>query len=497
MKKSFVLFLLILGGSWSFQSCKLDPETEEPDPLTLDDVQVAINIAYENLRTYTAGFFNISVVSSDEVIVPNTGTIAGRNDLWQVLHQHTWNPNNDIFLEAWVEAYNGIQNINFALDALKQISETLPDSRVAEARVLRAFYYYLLMDTFGNVPLIDESNFQSQTINQNTRLEIYQFIESEVNEVLLKLENIPNYGRVTQFVAQALLAKLYLNAEIYTGTPQWSKCRDACNDIISSFQVQLENNYFDLFTTNNNQTGASEIIFPAQFDTDDQDPVMDMPRRSLHPAQLDVNHTSLSTFFNFAATPELYNSFDHTNDVRAEAFLIGQQFSPNNIPLSDENGKPLVYTEEISFDNPFMSGARVLKYQIDPAIVGIGGGNNDFAIFRYADILLTMAEALNELNELSDAVDRINQVRDRAYSNAQLLNTGNFNKESLRDQILVERGNELFWEGHRRQDLIRHDKFCDAWTQKPVDADCDKIKLFPIPTAAIGANPNLKQNPGY
>ena len=142
-----------------------------------------------------------------------------------------------------------------------------------------------------------------------------------------------------------------------------------------------------------------------------------------------------------------------------------------------------------------MSGVRVVKYPADDADRFSGG--NDFNVFRYADVLLMKAEALNELGDLGEAVELINQVRARSYSSGQALNAGDFNKESLRDQILQERSNEFFWEGHRRQDLIRHGKFCEARSTKPMDDDCNKRMLYPIPQQAMDSDPNMVQNPGY
>ena len=154
------------------------------------------------------------------------------------------------------------------------------------------------------------------------------------------------------------------------------------------------------------------------------------------------------------------------------------------------------YDLDFRGSNPYLGGYRVFKYALDPTKINYG--DNDIIIFRYADVLLMQAEALNELDDLPGAIDLINQVRERAYTTAAPLVVANFTKESLRTQILQERSNELFWEGWRRQDLIRHDAFCGAWSQKEAGSDdCEKRNLFPLPAEVLEFNTTLVQNPGY
>jgi hypothetical protein len=143
------------------------------------------------------------------------------------------------------------------------------------------------------------------------------------------------------------------------------------------------------------------------------------------------------------------------------------------------------------------NGVRILKWQVDPAQSG-GNAGNDFAIFRYSHVLLTKAEALNELNGPTQAsVDLINQVRARSFEPDKPIALANFNtKAALRDRILDERGFEFLWENFRRQDQIRTNHWLEPWTLKAA-SDGAHRKLYPIPQAQLDANPNLRQNPGY
>ena len=290
---------------------------------------------------------------------------------------------------------------------------------------------------------------------------------------------------------------------MYTGTPQWEKCLATCREISVGGRFNLLPDYFENFDPNNHIAATEEIIFYNIFNVSAVPTgiQMNLQSRSLHLAHFGIVDRVQSPFL--AVPPDFYNSFQHGEDKRANAFIIGPQFSDfdttDGTPLEDTQGEQINYTLDIP-GFPIAeesSGVRVLKYQLDPSSNGLDA-NNDFAIFRLSDIILMEAEALNELGDGPGAIELINRVRNRGFasSGADIEDTG-FNQTSLRDQILLERGHELFWEGFRRQDLIRHGKFCEERLYKPVDDDCEKRKLFPIPQAVIDVNDAIVQNPGY
>ena len=411
------------------------------------------------------------------------------------MHEHTWDANHSQILVFWNTAYSGLQAANFALLVADELSAVISSEEIAEARGMRAFYYYLLLDILGNVPLVTEDSSADVPAPQASRQELFDFIEQELLDLVNNLDTSPSYGHFDRGTAHTLLAKLYLNAEVYTGTPQWEKAKIACDNVINSGRYMLNEDFSANFTASNHVGGADEIIFPCIFFAGGTGLIMDFARRSLHPAAYSPTFPSLTIFRNWATTPEFYQLFDVDNDIRTDALYEGQQFNLDGSEVTDGDGELVNYTVELDESKPFTSGVRIAKYPGDDLDRFSGG--NDFIIFRYADVLLMKAEALNELNDVSGAVELINQVRARAFNPEQPLMAGNFSQETMRDQILKERANELFWEGTRRQDLIRHGKFCEARPTKPADDDCGKRILFPLPRIAMEADPALVQNPGY
>lgn len=468
------------------------PSSNEPD-FTVVDFENSLAASYNFLGSFGDYYLPISNLSSDEVGVPGFGANLSTGDDIAEMLRHEWAPDNALTTILWNDLYNGVNAANNALALVPQIKENVSTVLQAEARALRAFNYFLLMDIFGNIQAFKEDVLQGNiNVPQLSRSQVFDFIEAELLETIPMLSEDPIYSRMTQGVAQTLLAKLYLNAGVYKGSPEWAACRDACAAVISSGDYRLEGDYFDLFKTDNQSTGSDEIILPSI-----ESPTIHQSRLSVHPAQVDTKNPSTNSFLNYAATPEFAGLFDYVGDRRSDAILRGLQVTSTGEPILNAAGDSVIYEMDFRGASPFLSGYRVLKYELDATKINYG--DNDIVIFRYADILLMQAEALNELDDLQGAVDLINQVRERAYDPVAPLSAGDFNKESLRAQILKERSNELFWEGWRRQDLIRHDVFCTGtWSQKetPTD-DCQNRLLFPIPKDVLDINPNLTQNPGY
>lgn len=460
--------------------------------LTIVDFENALAASYNFLGVFGDYYLPMSTLSSDEMGIPGFGANLSNTTALTEIITHQWTPTNDLGSILWTELYNGVNAANSALALASQLNEDVSTRAIAEAKALRAFNYFLLLDLFGNILTFEEDVLQGNVnIPQLSRAEVFNFVEAELQEALPDLGEEVNYGFITKDVVQTLLAKLYLNAEVYTGTPDWAACRTACEAVISGGHYSLSMDYFDLFAVNNSSSGSSEIILAST-----ESPVIHPSRLSVHPAQIDTKNPSTSGFFNYAATPEMVQSFDLDNDQRAEALLRGVQRTTAGAVILDAAADTVQYSLLFRGGNPYLNGYRVLKYALDPTKTNYG--DNDIPILRYADVLLMKAEALNELDDLQGAIDLINQVRARAYQMASPLEATDFNKQSLRMQILEERTNELFWEGWRRQDLIRHDAFCAPWTQKESGTDdCQIRALFPIPSSALNLNTNLVQNPGY
>jgi len=284
-----------------------------------------------------------------------------------------------------------------------------------------------------------------------------------------------------------ILAKLYLNAQVYTGTPQWAKAAAECDAIINSGKFQLAGDFLSNFTTQN-QT-SPEIILATPMDATKRGG-MNTQMRTLHYLNQLTYDLGAAPWNGFATMAEFYDSFEDT-DVRKSMWIIGQQYKSNGEPLVDDN-VPLIFKKEIpAYEMPAgtvarAAGARSQKYQIQKGNKN-NDQDNDFVIYRLADVYLMRGEAKFRLGDMAGAMEDINFIRNKREVAAFTTLTA--------DDILAERGRELAWECLRRQDLIRFGQFGKEWLFKP--ASPATRELFPIPTSQIALNPKLKQNPGY
>ncbi len=429
------------------------------------------------------GWYDLNCMSSDEQVIPHRNTGDWQLDFAQ-LYKHEWLPTHSIVGNTWNWLYKSIFTANLAVEQLTNAkAET---AKIAEAKVLRAFFYYLLIDDFGNIPFYTENNITVENLPQKNRADVYSFIVTELTENIEKLSADKGgqyYGRFNKWAGYALLAKVYLNAGVYTGTTKWAECLAACNKLTEGgFSLHpatanaaspLGNTYFDLFGDENPQ---DETILSIYTKTDIVGRNIFTIRSLLGPHFVALFN---ATGWNGTVIHENYvNRFDN-NDIRKRQFISGPQ--PGGVNYS---------TTISSLDNPGAGreeGTRNMKfYPVGP--LNGGGASNDFPIYRYADILLMKAECHVRLGDAGAAKPFVDQVRTRAGLSALAANP-------TLDDIYNERGFELTWEGHRRQDMIRFDKFLLAHDFKPVSGNFRK--LFPIPTFALDANKNLTQNPGY
>ncbi len=439
---------------------------------------------YNGLGDYYANMTNLNTVT-DEQIVPTRGGDWKDGDNWKRLYTHTWDPvtDNGQFNGPWTWCYNNITSIN------QQLGTATDAGLKAELRALRAFFHYQAMDLFGNVIISDAVG--STTPAQTTRAQVFAFVEKELLAVYPDLSNVTGgayYGRMNKYVADMILAKLYLNAQVYTGTPRWADAITRCTNLISSGKFQLPSDYFSNFVVQNQN--SPEIILATPFDKS--------KRGGFHPQMQTLHYLNQLTYNigtapwnGFAAVTEFYNSFDD-KDIRKKQWIVGQQYKADGTPLTDD-GVPLVYRPEIesfAFDagaNGRLAGARTQKYEIQRNN-SFTEQDNDFVVYRLADVYLMRAEANLRLGNTAAAITDANVVRTR---------TGLPSYTSLTlTELLAERGRELAWEYHRRQDMIRFGVFGAAKRFKPADSD-NHWELYPIPRDQLALNPNLKQNPGY
>lgn len=429
------------------------------------------------------GWYDMNCMSSDEQVIPHRNTGDWQQDFAR-LHKHEWLPTDFIINNTWNWLYKSIFNANLAVSLLEKSNAEA--SKIAEAKVLRAFFYYLLIDDFGDVPFYTDNNITVDKIPQSSRKEVYTFIVKELTENVDQLSGTRGgnyYGRFNKWAGYTLLAKVYLNAQVYTGEAKWNECLAACNKVAEGgFTLHsgaadvanpLGSKYYELF---GDVLPDDETILPIYA-------TLDVVSRNIYAVRsLYGAHGQL--LFGYSAwngtivPKDFFLKYD-ANDIRRKQFLVGEQPGGFNYSL-----------DVTSLDNPGaepQGGVRNVKfYPVAPR--SGGGASNDFPIFRYADVILMMAECNVRLGNAGAAKPFIDQIRVRAGLNALAANP------TLED-VYNERGFELNWEGHRRQDMIRFDKFLLASEFRP--ASPAYRKLFPIPTSALDANRGLKQNPGY
>ena len=429
------------------------------------------------------GWYDMNCMSSDEQVIPHRNTGDWQQDFAR-LHKHEWLPTDFIINNTWNWLYKSIFNANLAIQLLEKSNAEA--SKIAEAKVLRAFFYYLLIDDFGNVPFFTDNNITVDKIPQSSRKEVYDFIVKEVSENADKLSITKGgnyYGRFNRWAAYTLLAKVYLNAEVYTGESKWNECLAACNKVseggytlhsgAANDASPLGNKYYELF---GDVLPDDETILPIYA-------TLDVVSRNIYATRSLYGPHTKNLFgydgWNGTIVPKDFFLKYDANDIRIKQFLVGEQPGGFNYTL-----------DVASLDNPGaapQAGVRNVKFY--PATPRSGGGaSNDFPIFRYADVILMKAECNVRLGNPGAAKPFIDQIRLRAGLNELAANP-------TLDDVYNERGFELNWEGHRRQDMIRFDKFLLANEFRP--ASPAYRKLFPIPTAALDANKGLKQNEGY
>lgn len=446
-------------------------------------------------------FWKAQELTTDEAVV------AWNDPGIQDFHNMNWSSSNPMLQGLY---YRAVYQITLANEFIRESTDgKLAERGItgaqadnikkfrAEARFLRAFQYWVMMDLYGNPPMLTENDpigvFYPK---QSTRAEVYAFVESELKaiEALVNPAKQGDYGRVNQGAVWALLARLYLNAEVYTGTAKWTDALTYAKKVIDAGYT-LEGNYRHLMLADNHQN-TNEFIFTINFDgirTQNYGGTTFLVHAAvgdgMNPSEFGIN----GGWFGIRTTkalPQLFADASGNTDRRA-------QFFQNNLEINDIS--------------KFADGWAVTKYR-NVTRTGVQGsdaqGNfadTDFPLFRLAEMYLIYAEATLRGatgGNTTTALGYINALRQRAYNGAT---TGNIIPADLTlNFVLDERGRELYWEGFRRTDLIRYNRFTEAtylWPWKGGVKDGRGVdahrKIFPIPLTDIISNPNLKQNPNY
>ena len=438
----------------------------------------------QGLTTDWGGYWMSQEITGDGIVAPTRGKDWDDGGKWRNLHTHNWGASTEAVNGIWKEQYSGIVLCNQAIESIEANAEN-PEVAVvlAQLKVMRGFYYYILIDSYGDVPYVTSFSNADPAPSRMPRAEVFNNIVTEVTASIESLEDPSRASSISKGTAYALLAKLYINAKVFTGTPEWAKASDACDSLMSLNKYQLEEDVKSPFLTKNEN--SVENIYTIPYDEDNMKE-FNLHMRTLHYSSKETFNMAVQPWNGFAVIKDQFDSYAD-NDKRKTWFLYGEQFAFDGTSLGftiDPEIKALNMDNTYSDEEIKNSGARVNKFEIAP---GAGQDlSNDYPIFRYADFLLIKAEALIRLGLNGD--DYINMVRNRAglddLSGATLA------------QVLEERGKEMIWEGTRRQDMIRFGEYNKAWWEKPESPSWRNI--FPVPQNQINTNANLlPQNTGY
>ncbi|MDT0643249.1 RagB/SusD family nutrient uptake outer membrane protein [Zunongwangia sp. F363] len=533
MKNKFIKTAFLLGAVLNFTACT-DLELEETDSIFredsgggfsgVSDVPSALANNYNAIRDQLntqENLYALQEVTTDEMLVPTRGTDWGDNGLWRSLHQHTWDPNHQFLLNSW---NNNNRNV-FNLSEIIAPESNANPQQIAEAKFLRAFSMFWVMDLFGQVPFRGVDEGADVDPGVMTRSEAFDFIMTDLTDALPDLRSAgpgAEANFATKAAAHYLLAKLYLNKHIYLSNAQTAP--EDMNmviehvDEIAALGFGLQSGFFELFkpavdseTIWYTNTGVGSRIWnglhynqgvPGQeaggwngFATlAEFYDLFEGPEDSNHP---DVGQEERRGFVPVEGTRvgEGDGYFAGGKDDDGDGFvdgsyiglgfLFGQQYNLDGSMTETRSGAPLFYTKELPglVGNPENSGIRVLKYHPSN-----GAYAEHMILFRYADAHLMKAEAIMRGGSSSEtALELVNELRELRMA-SPLTNLAE-------QDMLDERGRELYNEMWRRQDLIRFGQFTEEWAYKPESGEFRT--LFPIPTTALTSNPNLTQNEGY
>lgn len=444
------------------------------------------------------GVWMNDMVTTDECIIPyREGGLWWDDGVWIQDHQHSWDYTHDGVWRTYSFVMDGVTRCNQILYQMDEANVEFNGSEklVAEVKMVRAWLYLKGIDWFRNLPLVTDFT-DTDLPSQVSPETLFKFIESEINENVGFLEDAPttaNYGRVTKAAAYTMLAKLYMNAEVWIGKSMWAEASAACDKVMAYGSLQLENDYFKNFALDNETSTETIWAIPLEASVTNTFPLHNITLQTLSQQTFNIKNFCWD---GACALEWLWNAYE-AGDKRRDSWLQGPQYDKSGNPLMVSPGRQLTYTAYVGpiYDqsNPALldAGVRMCKWEYEDGL-SYQAMSNDFPIYRLADIYLLKAEALmrqNGGNANADAVRYANLVRERSgasdYTTATL----------TLDELLKERARELCWEGHRRQDQVRFGTFSKPWDNKTnTDAYRD---IYPIPQRAMTTNANLKQNPGY
>ncbi|OAV70410.1 SusD family protein [Bacteroidales bacterium Barb6] len=551
MKKKIIFLLAGIVSVLSMPSCtdldekvydKMQPGDQYGS--TEAEVKAMMGNTYNTLKSYlNERFLYLSENAGSMAVTPTRyGGDWYDGGQFREFYMHTWTAQTRQIHTAWVSASSAIATSNAAIDMLEKASffndndpvkrekkEANRKEYVASMRGVRAFWYYVMLDNWGNIPLVTEyedhedlehhEHGEGELPEITPRQEAFDWLVKEVNEIIDDCPDASdvNYGKFTKGAAYMILAKLYLNAEAWSISVEgnaYQKCIEACNNVMGTGfnYYEFAPNWSDNFAYTNPR--PKEAILTACYSDKDAnaDFCFRMMNLTLHYSDGASEGGRYSAQNGIIAQPDYVQLFVDNNDPRLDAtFRIGKRYNQSTGAqlTTGQNNDPLNYTintdfvDNIGYDDTNWrdvkqeSGARCQKW---PYVNGLGGAmNNHFHIFRLADVYLMKVEALLRSGG-SGATGLVNDFRAHVYNSFKGYDYVPLTDTDVNlERIALERKLEFAWEGWSRQDDIRFGTFeKGSWSASECDRkEGEYLKLYPIPLDAWQTNQKLKQNPGY
>jgi hypothetical protein len=469
-----------------------------------------ISASDENFFTTMRALWNLQEITTDEAMCA-WGDVGIAD-----LNTQTWSPSNPFLTALYQRLGLSITYANDFIGMTKGSDDPTIQRYNAEARFLRALAYYWFMDLFGNPPFTTEEDGVGKFFpRQIQRAELFDYIESELKEIETILgEPGSGYPQADRGAAWMLLSRMYLNAEVYTGTARWADCKTYTDKVINSGQYTLATDYRQNFSADNDYPRNPEMIFAWEQDginvqgyvgttfiiescsdatyirAEDYHGLTDNTNWNGNRARVQFMNILVDTLATYGGNriPASDPEFKQAKDGR----VFMKQKKSIDIPTPGSSGDYGIGVYKFTARNH--DGSQANNYNVSYA-------STDFPIFRLADAYLMRAEANFRMGGISEAVADINVIRERAYGNTD----GNITAGELTEQfILDERGREFYYEAQRRTDLVRFGQFTNGnyhWQWKGGSFNgaptSSHLNLFPIPGDEVSANSNIKQNQGY
>ena len=464
--------------------------------------------------------FNLNELPTDEAICAWSGDV----DVYP-LNFAKFTASNGVVLNMFNRLYIQIAQCNNFLIQTEGKDDEESLTQRAEVRFIRALDYYYLIDLYGNVPFVDENTGIGTYVPERiTRANLYTYIEKELKEIepQMKAPRANVYGRADQAAVWMLLSRLYLNAEVYTGDPQWNACIQECDDIINSGKYSLDINYSDPFKAHNENSLENILVIPYDeiFATG-----FNYHLAALHGANQKTYDLVGSPWGAgaYKGIPQFIDTYDPDDERLNATWLGGPQYASDGTPLTgsyDLMGQPLIFVNKMpnGIFTGEAEGYRWLKYEVE--LEARSELNNDLVLFRLTQVHMMKAECLLRTGKADQAASIVSMVRKRAFkehpekaivSGAQLQEKSCYKYGTVENYVLTSQNqvypekfgrfyDELGWEfageSYRRRDMIRFGHFTKAkWLSHEPNGDYKTV--FPLPQKVVDTNPNLEQNPNY